>query len=116
MNLIRRYTFEAAHQLHGLPDEHPCSRLHGHHYEFEVMVNGELDDRGMVIEYGELDALIAPVLDRYDHRDINEFLEQPTVEHISTDIWLMLKDVNHDGTEVVRLRVWETARSSVMLP
>lgn len=120
MNLTRRYTFEAAHQLHGLPEGHPCNRLHGHHYEFELTVSAPLDDLGMVIEYGQLDALVAPVLDAYDHRYVNDWLDQPTVENMANDIWERLRlsavPEEHSGLRFVGLRVWETARSSVSLP
>jgi 6-pyruvoyltetrahydropterin/6-carboxytetrahydropterin synthase len=111
MKLTRRYSFEAAHQLDGLPEGHPCMRLHGHHYELEVTVEGEIDHRGMVLEYGELDELVDKVLDRYDHRYLNDFLTQPTVENIAADIFSMLPV---DTTESVR--VWESERSSVVYP
>jgi 6-pyruvoyltetrahydropterin/6-carboxytetrahydropterin synthase len=111
MRLVRQYKFEAAHMLHHLPEEHPCSRLHGHGYRFEVTVEGTtLDHRSMLIEYSELDAIVQPVLDRYDHRYINDFLKQPTVEVMVEDIWLMLQP------HVTAVRLWETERSSVMYP
>lgn len=113
MRLIRRYSFEASHQLSGLPPDHPCTRLHGHGYEFEVVVMGDPDDRIMVIEYGELDAVVDNVLERYDHRHLNDFLPQPTAEAIAIDIWGTLERLL---PEVARVRVWETERSSVEFP
>lgn len=110
MRLIRRYNFEASHQLAHLPEGHPCTRLHGHGYRFEVVVEGEPDRRGMVVEYAELDEVVAKVLDRYDHRHLNDFLEQPTVENIVVDIWQLLQP------HATRVRLWETERSSVEYP
>lgn len=114
MRLIRRYSFEAAHQLHDLPNDHPCSRLHGHGYRLEVSVASPIDGRGMIIEYSELDAIVqAAVLDTYDHHLINEFIEQPTVENMAPDIFGRLKDACR---WIVSIRLWETERSSIEYP
>lgn len=121
MRLVRRYSFEAAHQLHDLPDEHPCSRLHGHGYRLEVAVHchpDELDHRGMVIEYSELDSIVAAVLERYDHRFVNDFLDQPTVENMAPDIWECLHKAMPGSVfwAFYGIRLWETERSSVEYP
>lgn len=117
MRLIRRYSFEAAHQLNGLPDDHPCSRLHGHGYRFEVIVEAnETDERGMIIEYAELDAIVAPVLERYDHRFINDFIDQPTVENMVVDIYDLLSPASRKRWFISKVRLWETERSSVEFP
>lgn len=114
MNLIRRYSFESAHQLHGLPDSHPCSRLHGHGYKLEVSVTGPVDERGMILEYSELDEIVdAAVLSRYDHHYLNEFHDQPTVENMVVDIFDRLTEAS---SLVVGIRLWETERSSVEYP
>lgn len=119
MRLTRRYTFEAAHVLSFLPEGHPCTRLHGHSYVLEVTVMGDVEGRRrMIAEYGEIDAAVAPVLERYDHRYLNNFLEQPTVEEMAPDIYdLIEKSVPDDAIWVVaRIRLWETERSSVEYP
>jgi 6-pyruvoyltetrahydropterin/6-carboxytetrahydropterin synthase len=113
MRLIRGYSFEASHLLHHLPPDHPCSRLHGHGYRFEVTVMGDPDHRGMVIEYAELDEIVDLVLAKYDHRHMNDFLDQPTVENIVVDIFGILEDAL---PAVARVRLWETERSSVEYP
>ncbi len=38
--IFREFTFEAAHRLPFVPDDHKCSRLHGHSYRVEVRVGG----------------------------------------------------------------------------
>ena len=52
--IAKRFRFEAAHQLGGLPPNHPCSRLHGHSYAVELVLAGGLDARGFVVDYGDL--------------------------------------------------------------
>jgi 6-pyruvoyltetrahydropterin/6-carboxytetrahydropterin synthase len=66
---------------HLLPGHPKCGRLHGHTYRVEVTVEGE-PVNGMVLDFAELKAQIRAVLDRYDHRHWNDFLENPTVENI----------------------------------
>lgn len=38
VSIVRRYTFEAAHQLPALPEEHKCRRLYGHSFKLWVTV------------------------------------------------------------------------------
>jgi 6-pyruvoyltetrahydropterin/6-carboxytetrahydropterin synthase len=66
---------------HLLPGHPKCGQLHGHTYRVEVTVRGELRD-GMVLDFAELKAGIRSVLERYDHRNWNDFLDYPTVENI----------------------------------
>ena len=49
-----------------------CERLHGHNYRIEVTVRGELDRRGFVKDFAELDAEILPLIARLDHRILND--------------------------------------------
>ncbi|MBS0241545.1 MAG: 6-carboxytetrahydropterin synthase QueD [Proteobacteria bacterium] len=83
-SITASYTFEAAHRLPLLPQSHKCHRLHGHNYRLEVTVTGPLDDRGFVMDYAELDAVVAPFVAELDHRYLNEIagLENPTSEMI----------------------------------
>ncbi len=81
VTIAKKFTFDAAHRL-DLPTEHKCSRLHGHTYEVELRVRGELDRRGFVVDYEEIAAASANVLDQLDHRYLNDIpgLEQPSTE------------------------------------
>jgi 6-pyruvoyltetrahydropterin/6-carboxytetrahydropterin synthase len=103
------YGFEAAHQLHGLPDGHKCKRLHGHNYRVEVSVLGELDGRGFVIDYAELDAVVQPLVDQLDHRFLNDIdgLENPTSEVLA--LWLKTRIASAIGLEPT-VRIYETPR------
>lgn len=69
---------DCAHLLAG---HAKCGQLHGHTYRVEVTVEGELEN-GMVLDFAELKLQIRSVLDRYDHRHWNDFLDYPTVENI----------------------------------
>lgn len=69
---------DCAHSLSGHPK---CGQLHGHTYTIEVVIEGETK-RGMVLDFADLRAQVRTVLQRYDHRNWNDFLEYPSVENI----------------------------------
>ena len=63
--------FSAAHRLYGSGGK--CESLHGHNFKVELEVEGEnLDDQGMLIDFGLLKGLLQTVLEELDHRDLNE--------------------------------------------
>ena len=43
MEVWKRFTFEAAHLLPNVPEDHKCRRLHGHSDSVRVCVEGELE-------------------------------------------------------------------------
>ena len=81
----RTYHFESAHRLPLLPETHKCHHLHGHNYKIIVTVQSELDDRGFVVDFQELDERVLPLLKLVDHKVLNdvEGLENPTAELIA---------------------------------
>lgn len=111
VRICREYDFDAAHQL----DWHPgaCRRLHGHTYTLELSVAGELDERGVVMDFAELDQVVrGQVLDKVDHQYLNSLIENPTAERVAQWMWDRLAEAGLTPTE---LRLWETRRSSVHL-
>jgi 6-pyruvoyltetrahydropterin/6-carboxytetrahydropterin synthase len=84
----KRYAFSASHVLNGLPEEHPCGRLHGHNYEVEVVCGGDrLDERAFVIDYREIDAAVKPIIEDLDHHHLNDSAlldgAQPSAERLA---------------------------------
>lgn len=80
----KKFEFSAAHQLVGLPPGHQCGQLHGHNYEVEVELAAEtLDDRGFVVDYGELKPLKEYLKAKFDHGFLNDHFAQPTAENIA---------------------------------
>jgi 6-pyruvoyltetrahydropterin/6-carboxytetrahydropterin synthase len=110
--LARSFRFEAAHQLPHVPEGHPCRRLHGHSYEVEVHIIGELDGpAGWVIDFAAIDEAFAPLRGQLDHRLLNdvEGLENPTSEVLSRWLWRRLAG-HLPGLAAVCVR--ETPRSA----
>ena len=100
--VIRRAHFNAAHRLHNplWSDEKNravfglCNNpnYHGHNYELEVKVSGEIDpESGMVIDLGWLASLIQEAIEnRFDHKNLNVDTEElkglnPTAENICVE-------------------------------
>lgn len=83
--ITKQFAFSASHRLDGLPDGHPCGRLHGHNYVVEVELAGrQLNDVGFVRDYGDL-AVVRELIDtELDHRHLNDVLAfQPTAENLA---------------------------------
>jgi 6-pyruvoyltetrahydropterin/6-carboxytetrahydropterin synthase len=91
MRLDVEFRFAAAHRLPRY--DGPCARVHGHNYRFLVAVEEDVDPRtGMIADFGDIKAAVQErVLARVDHRDLNDFLENPTAENIARFIWESLE-------------------------
>lgn len=71
--IAKQFNFSASHQLLGLPEGHPCARLHGHNYLVELELTAEsLNRHGFVRDYRELDAFKRYLDAEIDHRHLNE--------------------------------------------
>jgi 6-pyruvoyltetrahydropterin/6-carboxytetrahydropterin synthase len=83
--IAKRFTFEAAHQLAGLPEGHKCGRLHGHSYTVEVVVTAtELTGPGFVADFADLAPAKQHLAERFDHHALNASLDvEPTSENLA---------------------------------
>lgn len=98
----RTFRFESAHFLPKVPEGHRCRNLHGHNYRVEIVLRGEIDERGFVKDFGEVDAAVTPLIAQVDHKLLNEVpgLTNPTAEIIAR--WFL----DHLAA-AVRVTVWE---------
>ena len=90
VELNHRFSFESAHHLPEVAEDHKCRRLHGHSFQVEVTVTGSIGQKtGWVMDFADLKARVRPVIEALDHRYLNEIegLENPTSEHICIWIW-----------------------------
>ena len=111
MRIYKQFQIEAAHLLPNLPPEHKCRRLHGHSFTIGVHVAGTLDVKlGWVMDFADISKVVQPVLDRIDHRYLNDIagLENPTSENLARWIWSELKGVLPN---LVAVHVNETCNS-----
>ena len=112
MIVRRRFDFEAAHRLPHHPGK--CRELHGHSYRLIVSVDRPVDPAsGMAIDFGELKQTVRDsVVERLDHRYLNDEIENPTAERIASWIWQRLT-AELPGLREIEL--FETRNCSVVI-
>ncbi len=132
MAVFRTGHFNAAHRLyvHDWSEEKnlevfgKCSwpHFHGHNYEIEVKVVGEVDPKtGLVIDLKDLKIIIEEeVEEKFDHKNLNldipEFKElPPSVENLCYLCWKILSENLGDQYEVT-VRLYETPRNYAEFP
>ena len=113
MRVTKRFRFEAAHHLPGYDGK--CARPHGHGYLLEVTVEGPIRDDGLVFDFYDLKRIVNErVVDRLDHRDLNDIIAMPSAENVL--VWIRDQLRNEmDGLPVVALRLYETTDSWVTM-
>lgn len=112
--VVRKYHFESAHFLPKVRDGHKCKRMHGHNYEMEVAIEGEIAENGFLLDFWDLDEIVKPIVDTVDHRTLNDIegLENPTAELIA--VWFLRKiqkefeQTNIDNLSVAFVKIYET--------
>jgi len=90
MDVYCEFSIAAGRRLTGVPDDHPCARIHGHTFLVRLTVSGPVDPHtGFVVDFGDVHRAFAPVHDALDHRFLNDVpgLENPTSEHLAAWIW-----------------------------
>jgi 6-pyruvoyltetrahydropterin/6-carboxytetrahydropterin synthase len=111
--ISKRFDFCASHQLKGLPEEHQCSRLHGHNYSVTVHLKArDINEIGFVRDYGELDEVKELIDKKLEHRHLNEVLGfNPTAENIAWWLYKVTKDM---FSEVYAVSVKETDKTEAI--
>jgi 6-pyruvoyltetrahydropterin/6-carboxytetrahydropterin synthase len=132
VSVYRKAHFNAAHRLHNpaWSDEKNAATFglcnnanyHGHNYEMEVKVTGEIDpETGYVYDLGILNNMIKThVENRFDHKNLNldcvEFKDlNPTAENIVVVIWTILRE-HLEAQFDLKIRLYETPRNFVEYP
>ncbi len=130
LTVYRKAHFNAAHRLYrkDWSDERneeifgKCNNphYHGHNYELEVGVTGEVDpETGYLIDIKVLKDLIREEIeDAFDHKNLNlevpEFANlNPTAENIAKVIWEKLRP-RLDSKFDLSVKLYETPRNFVL--
>jgi 6-pyruvoyltetrahydropterin/6-carboxytetrahydropterin synthase len=116
----KEFTFDAAHHLHCYDGK--CMNLHGHTYKVIFGISGMVDDRGLMIDFGDIKDIWKNEIEIFlDHRYINETLPpmNTTAENIVVWIYEKMKDSLskeervqlYKGARVEFVRLYETPTS-----
>ncbi len=65
VRIAKEFHWEMGHRLPGHPSG--CQNLHGHSYRLTVELDGDPNEFGMVMDYGELTRAVMPLVDQLDH-------------------------------------------------
>ena len=108
VTISKSFDFDAAHWLPNVDDGHKCKRLHGHTYHVEIGCVGEVDRRGMVLDYAEITEAWKPLEKMLDHYCLNDIkgLENPTTEILAP--WIMHK-LSDQLPQLAFVRVYESS-------
>ena len=104
-------TFAAGHALRGYGGK--CENVHGHNYRVQLTIEGPaLDNIGLLVDFVEVKKLIHGVVDRLDHRFINDLppfdIVNPSAENLAKYFY---DEISGNLTKSVRLgqvKIWET--------
>lgn len=106
--------FDAAHSLPGYPGK--CAHMHGHTYQVEMVVEGEVGQDGFVMDFYELKKILGSALQELDHRCLNEILPNPTAESIAR--WIaerLKKEMEATSIRLYSLKLWEGKNKWVLI-
>lgn len=95
--------FSSGHYLRNYQGK--CENPHGHNYRvFVTLVGAELDHSGLLLDFKLLKQVMRPVVERLDHRMINDlepFNEElnPSAENLARYFYQQTATQLHDMTE-----------------
>lgn len=83
MKISKSYSFDSSHILPRHKGK--CGRLHGHTYEVGIELEGDINkETQFVVDYNEIDKIMNPIIERWDHQHLNLFIKYPSAENIAT--------------------------------
>ena len=92
VEISRKFSFEASHKLDWYQGK--CKNLHGHSYKLEIIIRGEINKNGILIDFHELKKIVKEeIIIELDHKYLNDIIENPTAENIAIWIWEKLKNI-----------------------
>ncbi|HWY68449.1 MAG TPA: 6-carboxytetrahydropterin synthase QueD [Terriglobales bacterium] len=108
-------SFAAGHYLRNYRGK--CENPHGHNYKVQITLQGkELDHAGLLLDFKELKLVMKPVIDRLDHRMINDVAPfttlNPSAENLAKFFFdetnVTLRTSTSGRVSVKEVTIWET--------
>ena len=118
ITVTKKFSFCYGHYLFGYSGK--CKNIHGHNSEVEVEFTHNIDlppaYTDMIIDFVDIKKHIEPILERFDHKLLNDQKdifgddEAPTAENIVSKISKMIQETPI-GPGLIRVRISETPTS-----
>jgi len=104
--------FAAAHFLRNF-NKGRCEKLHGHNWRIEVVVRGDqINQVGVLIDFGELKGIMNQVLNQLDHHYLNEQdpfnVINPSSEYIARYLYREITKKLPIHVRIVKVSAWES--------
>jgi len=123
----KRFKWEMAHRLVRSFSEQ-CQNIHGHSYKMEVILEGELNEDGVLMDFGAVKQTVQPIVDELDHSVVlckdDPMVDEisclgtkysivpynPTAENMAQDVLITVLSsyAGLEGLVSVTVRIWET--------
>lgn len=109
--MTKEFRFEASHRLPH--HDGKCNRLHGHSWRLTVCVGGDRlasdgPKRGMLMDYGDITAVVKPIVDGLDHSHLNDTIDNPTSEAVAEHVFGLISGALPPCCRLVWVEIGET--------
>ena len=110
IKLIR--SFSAAHHLPGY--DGPCHDLHGHTWKAVFVIEGKIQQDGMVCDFKKVKKLLDNLLP--DHQLLNEILPNPTAENLAQFYFKKIgAELKKQQLTLKTLEIWESDNAAAIV-
>ena len=110
IKLIR--SFSAAHRLRHY--DGPCHDLHGHTWKAVFIIEGPVQQDGMVCDFKVIKKLLDDQLP--DHRFLNDEVENPTAENLAQYLFKKAGEkLAEKGLKLKALEIWESENAAAIM-
>lgn len=110
IKLIR--SFSAAHRLPHY--DGPCHDLHGHTWKAVFIIEGPVQQDGMVCDFKVIKKLLDDQLP--DHRFLNDEVENPTAENLAQYLFKKTGEkLAEKGLKLKTLEIWESENAAAIM-
>ena len=111
LSITKKFHFCYGHYLPNYDGK--CKNIHGHNSVLEVEVSGinAQEYEGMVVDFVKLKSIVSPILEKFDHTFLNNFMDVPTAENIAQFFYIEIQKRLPIGNVLERIKITETEDS-----
>jgi 6-pyruvoyltetrahydropterin/6-carboxytetrahydropterin synthase len=108
MKIAKEFRWEMGHRLpyhNGL-----CKNVHGHSYQMVIELEGDVNTKGMIIDFYDLGEIIEPIIQKYDHaflcwekdKIVKDFLIKHKMKRVFVDYHSTVENICEDFSNIIR--------------